>query len=466
MTTAEAVAENRARHSETPGLSKGHAAPPVPDTLADTGLSESQIADLLLKVLYQNGALRGDALAKAVALPFHIIDDPLMQAQQRHLVEVLQALGHGRSGYTFSLTQEGQQRGRTALEASRYAGAAPVPLEQFRHWVNEQAVRNNDVSHQQLGQALSDLVLPDGVAEALGPAVNSGASIFLHGAPGNGKTAIAERLGSLTSSTIYLPRAVMIHGHVMVLYDSIYHQAVEDEEPEEDTDSPLIRSVAQYDQRFVRVRRPTVFVGGELTMEQLDLQFDPYSKVYQAPFQLKAAGGVLLIDDFGRQRVRPEEILNRWIVPLEKGFDNLTLHSGIKFPIPFDCILIFATNLNPGDLVDEAFLRRIQYKVEVRSPTRAAFEEIFRMNCNQLNVGFDSQAVDLLFKEYYDGLQIPPRGCHPRDILQRIKAVADYEGREPTLEPAALRQAVHSYFLVMEEEYQAGVPSVTSHHGE
>lgn len=424
--------------------------PPIPESVAETGLSESQITDLLLKILYERGAVLGERLAEIVALPFHIIDDLLLTAQQRHFVEVLQALGHGRGGYTFALTDEGRNRARGVLEASRYVGPAPVPLEQFTHWAAAQSVSGEKVWRKDLEAAFADLVLPDGVLDALGPAMNSGSSIFLHGAPGNGKTALAERLGTLTSNIIYLPRALSVHGHVMVLFDPQYHQVVEDE-PSDDTTSPLFRDGPRHDQRFVRVRRPTVFVGGNLTMEQLDLQYDPYSKVYQAPFQLKAAGGVLIIDDFGRQRMRPEELLNRWIVPLEKRFDNLTLHSGIKFRVPFDCILIFATNLNPRDLVDEAFLRRIQFKVEVKSPDRAAFEQIFRMSCENADIQFDMNAVDLVYSEFYDAMDITPRGCHPRDILHHVTSLAAFWCVEPSLEPSLLRRAVRSHFLVMEE---------------
>lgn len=424
--------------------------PPIPESVEDTGLSETQITDLLLKLLYQRGTLLGDQLSEIVALPFAIIDDLLLTAQQRHFIEVLQALGHGRGGYAFALTEEGRHRARAALDVSHYVGAAPVPLEQFREWATAQSVRGNQVRRDELENAFDDLVLPEGVMDALGPALNSGGSIFLHGAPGNGKTAIAERLGTLTSSSIYMPRALMVHGHVMVLYDSVYHEEIEPE-ASQGAGSALFRDGPGFDSRFVHIRRPTVFVGGDLTMDQLDLQFDPHSKVYQAPFQLKAAGGVLIIDDFGRQRMRPEELLNRWIVPLEKGFDNLTLHSGIKFPVPFDCILIFATNLNPKDLVDEAFLRRIQFKVEVSSPDREAFEQIFRISCDQAGIPFDARAVDILYSEYYEGMSIPPRGCHPRDILRHISSMASFWEVEPTLEPSLLRRAVRSYFLVMEE---------------
>ncbi|HSH74679.1 MAG TPA: hypothetical protein VLA09_03155 [Longimicrobiales bacterium] len=436
--------------------------PAQPETLEDTGLTASQVQDLFLKILHRHGALRGDQLAEVIALPFGIIDDLLLSAQQRRFVEVTQALGHGRSGYTYSLTSEGRDRAEAALKTSRYIGAAPVPLEEFRRIIAAQSVRGNTVRREELEQAFADLVMPEGVIDALGPAVHSGGSIFLHGAPGNGKTAISERIGVLTSSSIFLPRALVIEGHEMVLYDPVFHEPVDEEEQKPGPESSLLfKDGPTYDTRFVHVKRPTVFVGGDLTMDQLDLQYDPYSKVYQAPFQVKAAGGVLIIDDFGRQRMRPEELLNRWVSPLEKGVDNLTLHSGIKFPVPFDCILIFATNLAPQDLVDEAFLRRIQYKVEVRSPTRDAFEKILRINCEEFGMEFHEEAVELLFSEYYEACGFSPRGCHPRDLLKQIQAYATYMGTRPALDAESLHRAARSYFLVTEEEYSSGIPSRT-----
>jgi predicted ATPase with chaperone activity len=441
----------------------GADAPPKPESLEETGLSEAQLIDLMLKTLYQQGDLTGRGLSEAVCVPFTILDDLLLTAKQRHFVEVPRAEGHGRAGYTFSLTEEGAKRARAALESNRYVGPAPVPLDQFSEWVNKQSIRDNNVRLDELEGAFSDLILPREIMDALGPALNSGSSIFLHGAPGNGKTAIAERLGTLTSSSVYLPRAVTVDGHILVLFDPVYHHPIEDPLRGANDAGGLLRSGPDHDQRFVLIRRPTVFVGGELTMEQLDLQFDAYSKVYQAPFQLKAAGGVLIVDDFGRQRMRPAELLNRWIVPLEKSFDNLTLHTGVKFPVPFDCILIFATNLNPRDLVDEAFLRRIQFKVEVRSPDRAAYEQIMKMNCVASGIPYRQEAVDTLFSEYYDALGFRPRGCHPRDILHQITSMATFKGLRPSLDPALLHRAARSYFLVMEEEYQAGLPSITKH---
>ncbi len=437
-------------------------APPAPQTLEETGLSASQVLSLTLKTLFQQGDLSGQEIAERVALPFVIIDDVLLTAIQRHFVEVLGAEGHSRAGYRFALTDEGRTRAQSALAASRYVGPAPVPLTQFRPWVRKQSVMDMRISGEALGEAFNDLVLSDDVTASLGPAVNSGASIFLHGAAGNGKTAIAERLGSIVSTEIYIPYSIIVDGHIIVVFDPVYHERTSDADDDEENGTGLVRQSFPYDRRYIRIKRPTVFVGGELTMEQLDLQVSQYSQIYRAPFQLKAAGGVLILDDFGRQRMTPAELLNRWIVPLEKGFDNLTLDTGVRFPVPFDCILIFATNLNPRNLVDEAFLRRIQFKVEVRSPDREAFTRIFRMNCQQTGIPFEEAAVDILYRKYYDPHGIKPRGCHPRDILHHITSISSYEGHIPSLEPTLLQRAAEAYFLVMEEEYQPGIAPISS----
>ena len=432
--------------------------PPCPLTVEETGLSHGEIVDLLLKALYQTGSRTGEELADFLALAFPVLDDLLLTLQQRHFVEVLDTRGHGRAGYRFALTDEGRTRARHAMEASLYVGPAPVTLDTFTKWVRAQTIRNVKIGAQDLRGAFGDLVFPDEVFDALGPAVNSGSSIFLHGAPGNGKTAIAERLAVLESESVYLPRAVTVSGHVMVVEDPVYHHPVTEAVDAEE--SPLFRRGTSWDRRFMHVRRPSVFVGGELTLDQLDLQYDPFSKVYQAPFQIKAACGVLVIDDFGRQRARPSELLNRWIVPIEKGVDTLTLHTGAKFPVPFDTLLIFATNLNPSNLVDEAFLRRIQFKIEVRSPDRSGFAEILRMVCEEQGVAYDPAAVELLFDTYYEPMGLRPRGCHPRDLVHQISSFAQYQGEETTLSPVMLHKAARSYFLVTEEEYTAGVPSI------
>jgi len=455
MTPREGLGDPSPEGSAPEGLT-----PEAPRTLEDTGLTESQVIGLLLKTLYQRGALLGNSLADAVALPFVILDDLLLTMTQRRFVEVLGTSGHSRGGYQFELTDEGRTRAEAALAANRYVGPAPVPLDQFREWVRRQSVRDHRVSRESLERTFDDLVLPPGVMDALGPAVNSGGSIFLHGAPGNGKTAIAERLGSLISSEIYLPHSIIVDGAIVVVFDPLYHHRVDDATEGGSEDSGLVRKDFLRDRRFVKVKRPTVFVGGELTMDQLDLQLNPYSKVYQAPFQVKAVGGVLIVDDFGRQRMGPTELLNRWIVPLEKGIDNLTLDTGVRFPVPFDCILIFATNLNPRDLVDEAFLRRIQFKVEVRSPDRRAFDQIFHLSCEQAGFEYTEDAVDFLFRKFFDRYGITPRGCHPRDILHHIQSIATFEGGVTSLHPSLLQRAAQAYFLVMEEEIQPVISSI------
>jgi predicted ATPase with chaperone activity len=292
-----------------------------------------------------------------------------------------------------------------------------------------------------------ELVIAPEMFDTLGPAVNSARSVFLHGEPGNGKTTISETIAHLMGGTIFIPYAIDISGQIMVLFDPSHHEPVQDSIVTDD--ETWLRSSPDFDARFIRIRRPVVMAGGELTLDQLDLQYDHHTKMYQAPFQMKAAGGVLIIDDFGRQRVPANELLNRWIIPLEKRFDFLTLHTGVKFRVPFESLLIFATNLEPEDLVDEAFLRRIQYKLYVAGPDRAAYTEIFRRICEKHDIEFSTMAVDFVYREYYEAAQIQPRACHPRDIVEHVIDVAKYEGVAPELSLDFLRRSCEAYFLVM-----------------
>jgi predicted ATPase with chaperone activity len=433
--------------SHDPDLVESAAVPPSPEKLADTGLSADAIRDLLLKVLYVQGSRTGQYLADFLRLPFPLVDEELLTLQHRRFIEVRGTTAPHRGSYLFDLGNEGRDRAREALEASQYVGPVPVPLAQYRTWIHTQSIKFARVTQETLLKGFSHLVLDESIFDILGPAVNSSKSIFLYGHPGNGKTAIAEAISEMLGGVLYLPYAVDVDGQIMLVYDPVHHELIETEDAVVGIES-LWKSGPSYDRRYARVKRPVVLTGGELTLDQLDLRYDPFTKVYQAPFQVKANGGVLIVDDFGRQRVPPRELLNRWIVPLEKRMDFLTLHTGGKFPIPFDCLLIFATNLDPAELVEEAFLRRIHYKIPVVDPTREQYEEIFRGQCLSQGVSYTPDAVSYVFTEFYDKLGIPARGCHPRDLIAHVGDIAKYLEIAPQLTPELLQGACRSYFLV------------------
>ena len=421
--------------------------PPVPRKLGETGLTPEGVLDLVLKVLYVQGARTGRVIEETVRLPFQLLDDMLLDLQQRQLVEVRGTTGHGRAGYIFDLTSAGRSRAREAMETSQYVGPAPVPLSVYSKWVEEQSVGSVHVRREEIEDGFGDLVLRRDFLEQIGPAINSAKSMFLYGDSGNGKTAIAEAIAQMIGGSMYLPYAVQAEGQTIVVHDPVYHRSLPGDHPDEADEWSL--EPPSYDPRFARVTRPVVFAGGELTLVELDLQYDSHTKFYQAPFQMKANGGVLIIDDLGRQLVSPRDLLNRWIVPLEKRVDYLTLHTGHKFPVPFDCLLVFATNLDPMDLVDEAFLRRIHYKIHVSDPVYEQYERIFRASCQRRGIDFRPEAVAFVFDRFYRRLGIEPRSCHPRDIVGHVTDVAKYYDREPSLEEDLLEQACGSYFLDM-----------------
>jgi predicted ATPase with chaperone activity len=421
--------------------------PPVPETLADTGLSADAVRDLILKVLYVQGTRSGHYLAEFLRLPFPLVDEELLTLQHRRFIEVRGTTAPHRGSYLFDLGGEGRDRAREALEASQYVGPAPVPLTQYAAWIHAQSIRFARVTQETLRAGFDHLVLNRSIFDILGPAVNSSKSIFLYGHPGNGKTAIAEAISHMLGGVLYLPYAVDVDGQIMLVYDPVHHEDVETEREVIGTDALFLRSGTGHDRRYATVKRPVVLTGGELTLDQLDLRYDPYTKLYQAPFQVKANGGVLIVDDFGRQRVPPRDLLNRWIVPLEKRIDFLTLHTGGKFPVPFDCLLIFATNLDPAELVEEAFLRRIHYKIPVVDPTRAQYEEIFRRCCVTGGLTYDPEAVGYIFSEFYHRRGIPPRGCHPRDLIAHVEDIAKYREVTPQLTIDLIDRACRSYFL-------------------
>ncbi len=444
-----------------PSTASPPAAPPPPESLEDTGLSEELVAGLVLKVLHARGTALGFDLVDVLALPMALLDEVIQKLQERRFVEVHATRGPRRGEWVFKLTEAGRKRAAEELELCRYVGPAPVPFEDFRRWIELQTIERTRVSEEELRGALEGIVLPESLLDLLGPAINSGRSLFLHGAPGNGKTLLAERIARVFGDRYFVPYSVLVDGSVMIVYDPVHHRfGLPDEVDElraEITDDALdagsgaptdiLRSVPEHDRRYVEARRPVVVTGGELTLEQLDLQWDPAGRMYQAPPQLKAAGGVLVVDDLGRQRVPVRDLLNRWVVPLEQRRDHLTLGSGRKIVVPFDCFVIFSTNLEPRALGDEAFLRRIHYKIDVPDPERAEYERIFRSCCDERDIAFDEAALSRLYEEFYGDGTIDARRCHPRDLLDHLRDLAAYRGEPARLTPSLLEDACRSYFL-------------------
>jgi hypothetical protein len=435
------------------GSSSSAADPTIPPplrSLEETGISRDSLIGLLVKTVQQRGSLTGFGIADAMALPFSLVDDLLIELQGSGFLEVRETDGPARSSYRFALTGKGREKAADELTASRYVGPVPVPFYQYVEWVLHQSVGTVRIQRESLEEGLSELVLPDGFLDLLGPAVNSGKSLFIYGDPGNGKTRIAEAVAGLFGEAFFVPHAVDLDGHIMALYDPVFHEAL-DPEPQESSNGPfLFRELPTHDRRFVRVKRPVAVAGAELELSQLDLRYDPFTRTYQAPIQLKANGGVLVIDDLGRQRVRPRDLLNRWIVPLEHGLDYLSLESGKKIAVPFDCLVVFSTNIEPHELVEEAFLRRIHYKIRVPDPTPAQYDQIFADCCASHGIPFDPSAPELVRQEYYEPGRVIPRGCHPRDILDHLRDIAVFQGIEPSLSPGLIRQACESYFVAME----------------
>jgi hypothetical protein len=420
-----------------------HAAPPPPvlKSLQDTGLAMDQIEQLLIKTLY-GGEATGLAVADRMRLPFTMLEPLIERVRAEQLVEVRGSGGAGASSYRYALTDAGRDRARQYLDISQYVGPAPVSLAAYLAQMRTLAAARQYIDRERLRQGFEHLIISDQVLEQLGPAVNAGKAVFLYGPPGNGKTVIAEGLGRALGGDMYMPHAIDIDGHVMTMFDPIVHESLE-----EDTETFSVISIAPRDRRWVRIRRPVVMVGGELTLEQLDLTFNPMTKFYEAPIQLKANGGVFLVDDFGRQRIRPQELLNRWIVPLESRIDYLTLHTGKKFQVPFDVLVVFATNLDPASLADEAFLRRIPYKIPIVDPTTDEFSRIFDLNCRRRGLRFHQVMVAYLQRRHYGPMGRPLRSCHPRDLLDQVTALCRYRGIEPSITRELLDAACASYFV-------------------
>lgn len=419
--------------------------PPAINTIEDTKLSALWLQDLILKILYSHGYMTGFRIAEAVTLPFAgVTDQLLMTLKQEKLIEVKSSQGGlGEGAYTYGITGAGNLRAREALERSQYAGPAPVQFEVYNEAIRRQKSGRLTVTARTMRQILAQLIITETTFQRLGPALNSGTSVFLYGPPGNGKTSIARAYGNLVlSQSMYIPYALYLDGQVIKLYDAVSHQL--DSEGEENGGS---RSTSRRDPRWVKIRRPFISTGGELTLEGLDLVFDDTHKFYEAPFQVKANGGILLIDDFGRQIARPRDLLNRWIVPLESRVDYLRLHTGRKVEVPFEVLVIFATNLPPKDLVDEAFLRRLRHKVEIGDPSYEEYREIFRRVAADKKVEYDDQGLAYLLQEWYIKRNRKLRASHPRDLCDQILDIAAYMATSPTMTPDMIDRAAQAFFV-------------------
>lgn len=422
-------------------------APEKPLNLQETGLASDTIQTIIVKTLH-HGEASGMDLADKIKLPYGILEPLLEHLRVEMLVQVKSAAGTGTAGYRYTLTDAGRDRANRYFDACGYVGPAPVPISQYDSYMAALRSQTRDVYRERVARAFTHLIIEPEMLDQLGPAIAANKAMFLYGPPGNGKSVMGEGIGKVLGGDIYVPHALDVDGQIVTLFDPVAHEA-----RVTDDASSIIRSDTDIDGRWIRVGRPVITVGGELTLEMLDLRYKELSAFYEAPVHLKANGGVLVVDDFGRQRVPARDLLNRWIIPLESRVDYLNLISGRKFQIPFDVLVVFATNLEPRSLADEAFLRRIPYKILAKNPSLDQFGRIWEMNCRRHGVSYDPSIIRYLNEKYYIGRRLEIRACHPRDLTDQVVSLCRYHRRAPEITRELLDAVCQTYFL---EDLQSG----------
>jgi hypothetical protein len=428
--------------------------PQVPTRWEDLGLDLPFLFDLTLRTIYTRGQITGADLATEMAIPFPVLNPLLQTMRKQVLIDIVGQRGSGGdASFVYEIKPpKGTAALHDALEKTTYVGPAPVPFTDYVEAVLAQTIKRLVVTRRSIRMAFEDLIITDEVLNEIGPAINSAQSIFFFGYPGNGKTSIAERITRLMGDAIYVPHAVEANGSIIKVFDPIQHQPIAEADTAPELTETILKRTGLYDQRFIRVKRPTIVVGGELTMPMLDLKYNPVGKFYEAPLQMKANGGIFMIDDFGRQQVRALDLLNRWIVPLEKKYDYLNTITGTKVEVPFDQLLIFSTNLDPHQLADEAFLRRIKFKIEIRDPDEAQYRQIWRLVCKAKRVEFDERGIDYLIQKWYKPTRRPFRMCQPRDILDQMMSIAKYNMERVNFSPDLIDAACATYFISGEKK--------------
>ena len=412
--------------------------PSDPASFHELGLTEPFLEAMVCRLLRSSGNLSGRTIAGELCIPFRMIEGLMDRLKNRRMV--IHCGSASMKDYVFGLTDEGRRRAEVFHAECAYVGPAPVPLADYVISVEAQAICDQPVRREELEDAFYNVSVSEALMDMLGPAINSGSGLFLYGAPGNGKSTLARCLTSCFGQEIWIPYAIMDGREIITLFDPAYHH--EAQQPEDRL---------AYDRRWVRVRRPTVIVGGELTLDSLEIRHDSTSNISEAPLQMKSNCGCLLIDDFGRQRVKPEQLLNRWIIPLENKHDYLTLATGKKIQVPFQQLIIFSTNLDPADLVDEAFLRRIPYRIEVEDPEEQEFHRLFQISAEKLGCNYDPEAVEHLMNKWYRAEKRPMRRCHARDLLLQVRSYCLYRGLQFEMLP--------EYFDVVSECFFTRVPT-------